>query len=332
MSQEESVIEASNLNKSFAETRAVRDLSLRVPRGRITCVLGPSASGKTTLIRMMLGVYVPDSGTLTVLGRPSLRAARAEYGDIGYVPQFFVLYPQLNILENLAFVGRLYGLPFWRRRKRVRELLEFLELWPDRRTLAKNLSGGMKRRVALAAALIHEPEILFLDEPTAGLDPILRTKLWAEFRRLNEAGKTLILTTQYVSEAEYADQVALLSEGVLVAYDTPEGLRRQAFGGDVTEVQTEGKRGFTASMIDELRNHEGVVSLETPRYDLLRFTLLDGAATLPRILELLTERGFGASSAEHIVPSFDEVFVRLVEEYRSAQALSGPEEVQDSVA
>jgi ABC-2 type transport system ATP-binding protein len=322
MSDQAFVVEATDLNKQFGETRAVQDLSLKIPRGKITCLLGPSASGKTTLIRMMLGIYVPDSGTLTVLGRPSLQIARSDYRELGYMPQFFVLYPHLNILENMAFVGRLYGLPFWRRGKRIRELLEFLELWEDRRTLATNLSGGMQRRVALASALIHEPEILFLDEPTAGLDPILRAKLWEEFHRLNDAGKTLIVTTQYVAEAENADRVAMLSEGRLVADDTPEALRRQAFGGDVVEVETEGQTGFTASLMAELRDQEGVISLESPGYDQLRFALADGGATLPRILELLKSHGFAIDSAESVVPTFDQVFVRLVETHRASHTLA----------
>jgi ABC-2 type transport system ATP-binding protein len=326
MSEHEFIIEASHLSKRFGTVCAVRDVSLRVQEGEIIGILGPSGSGKTTLIRMILGVYAPDSGTLVLFGKPSRRVRRSAHYRIGYMPQFFVLYPHLSILENLAFVGRLYGLPFWKRGRRVRELLEFLELWPHRRTLAKDLSGGMQRRVALAAALIHKPELLFLDEPTAGIDPILRSKMWDEFRHLSETGTTLVFTTQYVLEAEYANQVSILSEGVLVASGTPAELRQQAFSGDLVEVRLDGAQGITSADIHELLKQQGVVDVQSQRYDLLRLTLADRESILPRVLDLLKQRGFTVGTVENVIPSFEEVFVRLVEQHRAQQPLSMAEE------
>jgi ABC-2 type transport system ATP-binding protein len=151
---------------------------------------------------------------------------------IGYMPQHFVLYPDLSVWENLSFVASVYGLGFGRS-KRMKELLEFVELWDDRHKRVSQISGGMQRRLSLASTLVHEPKIIFLDEPTTGLDPVLRQKFWGHFHNLKESGITLFVTTQYVSDAAYCDLVGMLVEGRLVTLDTPKGLRRQAFGGDL---------------------------------------------------------------------------------------------------
>ncbi|HYN88601.1 MAG TPA: ABC transporter ATP-binding protein, partial [Ardenticatenaceae bacterium] len=179
------VIRADGVGKRFDDVWAVRDLTFSVARGWVFCLLGPSGSGKTTALRMMLGVFTPDAGSLTVLGLRPVEVSRELHQRIGYMPQLFVLYPTLTIEENLNFVGLLYQLGWHRRRRRIREVLVLVELWPHRRKSAGQISGGMQRRVALAAALLHEPELLFVDEPTAGIDPILRATLWEEFRRLN---------------------------------------------------------------------------------------------------------------------------------------------------
>ncbi len=313
------VIDAKSVSKRFGHVWAVRDLTLEVPRGEIFCLLGPSGSGKTTTIRMMLGLYMPDSGQMSVFGRPSKAIKQALHHRIGYMPQFFVLHPTLTIQENLNFVGMLYGLNLRRRRQRIRELLEFLELWEHRHTTTSRISGGMRRRLALAAALIHEPELLFLDEPTAGIDPILRSKLWKEFRRLNEAGTTLLVTTQYVGEAEYTDQVAILSGGELVALGSPHELRQRALGGEIIEIQTTGQMGFTASLMETIRECPCTVKVESPKFNLLRLTVTDSATALPTIMSLLQEHGVTAQSAESVVPAFDDAFVRLVEQHRQAE-------------
>jgi len=310
------VIAADGVGKAFGRTWAVRDLTFAVPRGQIFCLLGPSGSGKTTTMRMMLGVYVPDQGTLTVLGHPPADFRGTLHQRIGYMPQLFVLYPTLTVEENLNFVGLVYGLGLRHRRRRIREVLELVELWPDRRKTAGQISGGMQRRVALAAALLHTPELLFVDEPTAGIDPILRVKFWEEFRRLNEAGTTLVVTTQYVTEAEYCDQVAILSNGMLAALGSPLELRQRALGGEVIEVRAS---GFTRSAITAIQAQAGVLAVESPSFDLLKVTVADAAAAVPILLALLQQHGVAVESVDDVDPSFDEVFVRLVQQHRAAQ-------------
>jgi len=266
-----------------------------------------------TTLRMMLGVYRPTAGALTVLGRRPSDLGGMLHQRIGYLPQHFVLYPTLTVEENLNFVGMLYGLGLFHRRRRIRELLEFLELWPARRTLASRVSGGMLRRLALASALIHEPELLFLDEPTAGIDPILRSKLWDEFRRLNEAGRTLVITTQYVTEAEYGNQVAILDQGRLAAHGSPDALRAQALGGDIVEVTTTGATSFGQDLYQALKNMEGVLQVTFPSYDKIRLVVTESVSAVPSILNLLQSRGVQVQEVDNVTPAFDDVFVRLVE-------------------
>jgi ABC-2 type transport system ATP-binding protein len=311
------VIQVDSVSKRFGHVWAVRDLTLDIPEGEIFSLLGPSGSGKTSAIRMMLGIYLPDSGALAIFGRPVKGIDRALHYRFGYMPQFFVLHPTLTVQENLNFVAMLYGLGWGARRRRIRELLEFLELGPVRSTVASRISGGQRRRLALAAALIHKPEVLFLDEPTAGIDPILRSKLWQEFRRLNDVGTTLIVTTQYVLEAEYADQVAILSSGELAALGTPHELREQAVGGEIIEIQTTGEKGFTGDLMQALRKCPCMRKAESPAYDRLRLTVTDSASALPEVMVILQQHGVVVKTAESVIPAFEEAFVQLVENYRS---------------
>lgn len=315
MATNDLVIQADGIGKCFGRTWAVRDLSFSVPRGQVFCLLGPSGSGKTTTMRMMLGVYAPDSGNLTVLGNSPSQFRGELHQRIGYMPQLFVLYPTLTIEENLNFMGLIYGMGLRHRRRRIREVLDLVELWPHRRKTAGQISGGMQRRVALAAALLHTPELLFVDEPTAGIDPILRVKFWEEFRRLNEAGTTLVVTTQYVTEAEYCDQVAILSSGMMAALGTPQALRQRALGGEVIEVRAS---GFTRAAIAAIQEQPGVLAVESPSFDLLKVAVTEAAAAVPMVLALLQQHDVAVESVDDFDPSFDEVFVRLVQQHRAS--------------
>src|SRR5438874_1261928 len=194
-----------DVGRRFGDLQAVSGVSLDVPEGAILGLIGPSGSGKTTVVRMLTGVLAPTTGRLCVLGEEPRRFHRKTRERIGYMPQHFVLYPDLTVEENISFVASLFGLLWRRRRRRVRQALELVELWDVRRRRASQLSGGMQRRLELAWALVPEPALLGLDEPTAGNDPVLRQTIWEEFRRLRSAGRTLFVTTQYVGEAEYCD-------------------------------------------------------------------------------------------------------------------------------
>jgi ABC-2 type transport system ATP-binding protein len=315
------VVITRGVSRDFDDVKAVDDVSLEVPRGTILGVIGPSGSGKTTLVRLLTGTLVPSSGELRVLGEEPRRFTRHTRERIGYMPQNFVLYEELTAQENLDFVAALFGLTWPKRGRRVREVLQLVELWDARSRRARQLSGGMQRRLELACALVHQPDLLFMDEPTAGIDPMLRLTVWNEFRRLRDIGRTLVVNTQYVGEAEYCDQVAVLAHGKVVALADPGELRRSALGGEVIEVET--SQPFDGVLLQRV---PGVrrVDQSTPRRMLL-ITEEAGAAT-PRVLEEISAAGGQVVSSSEYVPSFDEVFSKLVarEDGQEAQEDQSP--------
>jgi ABC-2 type transport system ATP-binding protein len=229
----ELAIEAQDVSLRFGPGAGVFDLNMRVPAGSIVGMIGPSGCGKTTTVRLMLGLYAPHEGSLRVLGRAPASFRAADRERIGYIPQQFVLYPNLTVAENIHFVAALYGMPDWAREQRLTHLLRFVDMAEAYHRLGSQLSGGMQRRLMLAGALMHDPDLIFADEPTAGIDPVLRGRFWEYFRNLRDQGRTLFVTTQYVGEAAYCDYVAVMRRGRLIAVDTPEGLRRTALGGEV---------------------------------------------------------------------------------------------------
>ena len=312
-------IEVRGLRKRFGGgDEVLKGVDLSVERGEIFGLIGPSGSGKSTLLRTLTGYLEPSEGTVGVLGRPPAGFGKGEKRRVGFMPQGFVLYDQLSVRQNLNFVAGLYGLGFRGRRRRVREALEFVELWDDRRKAAADTSGGMRRRLQLAAAIVHEPELLFVDEPTANLDPILRRRFWEEFRDLSEEGRTLFVTTQYVGEAELCDRVGLLADGKLVAVGTPEELRRRAFGGESIELTLGEDPSALAGHLKTLEGIGRAVEVRQeggdggPTSSRVRLVVEDADAELPKILAALD--GAAVRSAEVPKPSFDEVFFRLVKE------------------
>ncbi|MFN0073739.1 MAG: ABC transporter ATP-binding protein [Chloroflexota bacterium] len=297
-----------HVGKSFGDLRAADDVSLTVEQGTILGLIGPSGSGKTTVVKMAIGNLAPTDGSIRVLGESPSRFKRRTREQIGYMPQSFVLYPDLTARENLSFVGSLFGMLWPRRRRREQELLRLLGLWDSRNRLARQLSGGMQRRLSLACALIHDPQILFVDEPTAGIDPVLRTTIWDEFRRLREDGRTLFVTTQYVGESEFCDRVAILDHGRIIADDTPLGLRERAFGGEMVEVQV-------ARPVDgtSLRNLPEVLGVRQDGPRQLVLTVVNAGTAIPRIIEAIDLEGSAVDSTREYRPSFDEVFAELLQ-------------------
>jgi len=213
-------IDVSGLNKSFGDKHVVQDVALKLEQGRICGFLGPNGSGKTTTLRMLCGLLTPDSGQGSCLGFDIIAEAGAIKRRTGYMTQKFSLYEDLTIQENLEFTARVYGLD--RRRERVGAALERLGLYERRRQLAGALSGGWKQRLALATATLHEPKLLLLDEPTAGVDPKARRTFWDEIHALSAEGLTVLVSTHYMDEAERCHEIAYISYGKLIARGTAE--------------------------------------------------------------------------------------------------------------
>jgi ABC-2 type transport system ATP-binding protein len=314
--------------KRFGDQVAVDSISLSVREGTILGIIGPSGAGKTTTVRMLTGALEPTTGTVRVLGEDPRRFRRRTRERIGYMPQLFTLYPDLTAKENVDFVASLFGMLFRGRHRRVREVLELVDLWSARSKRASDLSGGMQRRLELACALVHEPAMLFLDEPTAGIDPLLRARVWDELRRLRDAGRTLLVTTQYVNEAELCDDVALIANGRLVAFAPPEELRRTAIGGHVVDIET--NRAFDGS---ELRDLSVVLEIRQSGPRTLRVIVEDAGTATPEVVEAINGRGGDVATAREHRPSFDEVFAALVERDRALhgdpEAIEGDEDRGD---
>lgn len=319
------IIEMEGVTRQFDDLVAVRDVSLAVPQGSILGMIGPSGSGKTTIVRMLTGTLGPTSGSLRVLGQVPLNFDRQARERIAYMPQLFSLYPDLSAKENMNFVAALFGVPWWGRSRLIREALSVVDLWDARDRPARDLSGGMQRRLELACALVHRPQVLFVDEPTAGIDPILRETIWAELRRLRDEGATLLVTTQVVSEAVNCDQVALLADGQLIALESPDSLRLSAFGGELLEITT-------------VHAVEGENLLELPGVRHVRQTgprtlvaVIDDAGTAsPLIMDTLRQQGIDVREIAEYHATYDDIFTTLVQRHRDAE--SEGEASQDEVA
>ena len=223
-------IEVKNLTRDFGDFRAVDDLSFQVRRGEIFGFLGPNGAGKSTTIHMLTGLLQPTAGSGQVAGLDLAREARQIKRQIGYMSQSFSLYEDLTVEENLLFFGGIYGLSPARSRERAQELLSLMDLLERRRDLTRHLAKGLRQRLALASAIIHEPAILFLDEPTSGVDPVSRWKFWDLIYDMADAGVTTLVTSHYLDEDEFCDKLALLYQGRLIALGTPQELKETMAG------------------------------------------------------------------------------------------------------
>lgn len=309
------MIQLRDVSKSFDDEPVVQDLTFDVMQGEIFGFIGPSGSGKTTTIRLITGVYQPTKGTVRLMGADPTHTSRQVQERFGYMPQHFVLYPNLTVRENLYFVASLYGMGIVARRRRVGELLKFVELWDARDKVATKISGGMLRRVQLAASLLHNPPLLFTDEPTAGIDPVLRGKFWDEFRRLRDQGRTIFVTTQYVGESEYCDRIGVIRAGRIIALDTPVNLRRAAMGGDVVDIESDALSAgavFSLSQLPFVGQVRPVSSRE------VRVFVQEAGAAIPALMEAMNDNNCPVQRIEEYRPTFDEVFVELMKRDEAA--------------
>jgi ABC-2 type transport system ATP-binding protein len=318
MAEQSNIVDMQQVTLKFKENVGVFDLDIHVPRGTILGLIGPSGSGKTTAVRLMLGLYKADQGTIRVLGEDPTHFRNRTREKIGYMPQHFTLYPNLTVMENVKFVSSLYGMNLLTRGRRLREVVDFVELSDARGRLASQLSGGMKRRLALAGAIAHNPDLLFADEPTAGIDPVLRGKFWEGFRTLRDQGHTLVTTTQYVGEAAYCDYVGVLRDGRVLMIDTPEMLRKRALGGEIVALVVEPDNVLPATQA--LIHHPMVTSVyHRPTHGkpgLLHIYVEEASDALPALFNMFRDEHpeIKIITAEEYMPPWDDIFVELMQQ------------------
>jgi ABC-2 type transport system ATP-binding protein len=306
----DSIISAAGLTRAFGPEAGVFDMDLEIAPGLVIGFIGPSGSGKTTTVRLMTGILTPDSGRLSVLGTEPARFSRKTLTRIGYMPQRSILDPNLTLHQSLDFSASLYGMPL-DRSDQIERIVEFVDLGAAVDRLPAQVSGGEQRRLMLASTLIHDPELIFLDEPTAGIDPVLRRRFWDRFEDLAGNGRTLIVTTQYVGEAAYCDYVVVLADGRVLAFDTPSGLRRTAFDGEMVSLTFEVPPG--AEDTDWLQQNITRRPLEWLDSRSARAVVADAGTALPELARWADDRGIGLETAETYLPPFDDVFVQLID-------------------
>lgn len=321
------IISAQGISKTFGQQRALDDVTFTVDPGTIVGLIGPSGCGKTTLVRTLTGIIRPTSGELRVLGTDPVRFTSSHRSAFGYMPQSPVLFPNLSVQSNLAFAGSVYGVPLRHRRRRLMAALELVDLAQHRRKRFADLSGGMQRRLSLAATLVHEPTLVFLDEPTAGVDPILRERFWSHFRSLRDAGRTIVVSTQYVGEAVSCDSVAVMAAGRLLMTVPPAELAERAHGGLPLRVELNG--WLPGYEVERLRDEAFVrsatmgpsglvVAVDASGHDAAD----RGAAAIRRFFD--TSR-VDIGEVTPLEPSFDDLFVRIIESDRTSRAHSSDE-------
>ena len=303
-------IDVEGISKRFGTLLAVDNVSFQVQRGAIFGLLGPNGAGKSTLIRMLTTLVPPTSGTAIVAGHDIIREPNAVRASIGVIPQNMTSDPELTCAENIGIHARLYGITGARRRQRTAELLEAVGLSDRANAMAATLSGGMRRRLEIARGMVHDPQILFLDEPTTGLDPVSRISVWEMITHLRaQQGRTLFLTTHYMDEADrLCDHVAIVESGRIVAMDTPVALKAAVPGASRIEVQFEPDLAHGAADLEQLPAVQSVRALGSASY---RISSDRGPASAQELVELAHEQKLELKSLAIHSTSLDDVFVHF---------------------
>ncbi|MDD3179046.1 MAG: ABC transporter ATP-binding protein [Opitutaceae bacterium] len=301
-----SAIRTQGLTRRFGEHLAVDRLDLEVAAGEIFGLVGPDGAGKTTIMRMLTGILGPTAGSATVAGHDIVHEAEQLKDQIGYMSQQFGLYPDLTVLENIGFYADIYGVPEKGRAEKIERLLGFSNLTPFQQRLAGNLSGGMKQKLGLACALIHTPQVLFLDEPTNGVDPVSRRDFWRILYQLVREGVTIFVSTAYLDEAERCNRLALLHAGRLLGVGTPDEVKA-LMPGRLLEVRTTNPRPTAALLREKLA--DATVGLFGDR---VHVATRDAGATEKQVRQLIADAGFDLLSVRSIEPSLEDVFVAVL--------------------
>ena len=309
MIAERSTIITENLVKRFGEFTAVDDVSFVVHPGEIFGFLGPNGSGKTTTIRMMLGLLTPTAGNIEVLGVPVLEQPEAIRSRVGYMSQRFSLYNDLTVLQNLRFYGTAYGLSNKMLNQQIDRALQMAGLEGRENARTQELSGGWRQRLALGAAILHEPEVLFLDEPTAGVDPLSRRDFWELLYQLVADGVTVFVTTHYMDEAEHCHRLALLQRGQIIASGSPDEMRNQGMHGQVLEIVS--SDSARATKVLRAAKIEGRLPLESVElYGSLVHVIAERAESLKELIALELKRSEIESGRMAVIePSLEDVFI-----------------------
>ncbi len=292
------------VSKKFDTVVAVDNLSLQVAKGEMFALVGPDGVGKTTLIRMLCGIVKPDAGDLSVLGFDVRKQTEEVKKRIGYLSQKFSLYGDLTIDENIEFFAEIHGV--WDYKKRREELLEFTRLMPFRTRLAEKLSGGMKQKLALACTLIHTPEIIFLDEPTTGVDPVSRRDFWKVLSTLLKTGITIVMTTPYLDEAERCNRVALMNEGKILVLGTPSEVKKEMRGEIIELVCSNIRQAFALAKQFELVKEVQAFG------DRLNIVVEKAERDINLILQMFAQHSISVSDWRIVKPTLENVFISLM--------------------
>jgi len=307
MPMDEYAVQVVDLTKKFGDFVAVDEVTFDIRRGEIFGFLGPNGAGKTTTIRMLLGLLRPTSGRASVLGYDIVRQPEQIRRNIGYMSQRFSLYRDLTVGENLDFYGRTYGVRKQRLRARKRFVIEMAGLAGRERELTRNLSGGWKQRLALGAAILHEPDMLFLDEPTAGVDPISRRVFWDLLYELAEGGTTIFVTTHYMDEAEHCQDLAFIHDGRIIARGAPEEIKLDRMHGQVLEIDC-AQADVAIAVLRQIDTFE-----EVALYGALIHVVAENVVEhRPRIAQALEDAGVQVRAMDVIAPSLEDVFISSV--------------------
>ncbi len=305
----ETAVEIKALTRVFGDFTAVDHVSLSVAKGRVFGFLGPNGAGKSTTIRMLCGLLQPTSGSGTVAGFDIMTESERIKRNIGYMSQKFSLYDDLRVEENIDFFAGIYRVPKERRAARKDWVLHMAGLADKRKQLTGSLAGGWKQRLALGCAVLHAPPILFLDEPTSGVDPISRRRFWDLIAQLSQQGTTVFVTTHYMEEAEYCDELALIYRGRIIAQGTPARVKAEAMPEDILEIRLD-----RASDALEALESSGRVRGAALFGDALHAVVEDARRAVPEVREYLVAQGFGVDSVHAVPPSLEDVFVSLTEQ------------------
>ena len=301
-----------HLTKKFNTFTAVDDVSFNVGAGTIFGWLGPNGAGKTTTIRILLGLLAPTSGSAMVLGFDTASQAKDVHARVGYMSQLFTLYSDLTPLENIRLYGRIQGLSGAELRQRQVEIIQMAGLAGHERQLTGTLSGGWKQRLALGCAIVHRPRVVFLDEPTAGVDPISRREFWELIYAMAGEGVTILVTTHYMDEAELCQRVGFISQGKLAAIDTPERLKQTHMRGEVLEISC-GEPNRALQLLKAAKDSQQLPLDEVALYGAQIHTVVSSAEEItPRLHALLENAGIQAARIDRIAPTLEDVFISSV--------------------